>query len=149
MYPIVNIIYSAPTMNTHSKKWSVPNLNPAQINMDDEAIDTHYFFALPNTMDKHDIVQVIQHNTNIYNLQDLNMEDIAEWREIKKNNVKKRQMKQIRERAELLVKLKRELRQTHKLSRMENGYKGICWWSLDYWGRDTISKKGGTNDTFT
>ena len=41
----------------------------------------------------------------------------------------------------MLVKLKRELRQMHKLSRMENGFKGICWWLLDHLRRDTKVKK--------
>ena len=31
MYPIVNIIYSAPAMNTGFKKQAIPNLNPDAI----------------------------------------------------------------------------------------------------------------------
>ena len=43
------------------------------------------------------------------------------------------QMKQIREKAGVLKQLKRELRQTHKLSRTESVFPGICWWHLKYW----------------
>ena len=79
-------------------------------------------------MDNHKIVQVIQSDSTIYDLQDLNEEDIADWRRIKKKNVRVRHMRKIRRRAELLVKLKRELRKTHKLSRTESGFPGIFWW---------------------
>ena len=40
-----------------------------------------------------------------------------------------------------IIKLKRDLRQAHKLSRTENGFKGIRWWLLDDWGKDTKVKK--------
>ena len=48
---------------------------------------------------------------------------------LKKNNARIMQ-RQIRKREELLVNMKRELRQVHKLSEMEDG---ICWWPTTYW----------------
>ena len=105
MYPIVNIIYSTPAMNTHSKKRAIPNLNLDEIHDWYGALNTQFFFALPNTLDNNDIFQLMHQDT------------IA----IKKNNVRKQWMRQIRKR-EKLVKLKRELRQVHKLSRTENGF---------------------------
>ena len=54
--------------------------------LDNEALNIQYIFTLPNTLDNHEIVQVIQSDTTSYNLQDLNKADIADWRRIKKNN---------------------------------------------------------------
>ena len=68
-------------------------------------------------MDKHEIIQVIQSDTTTYDLQDLDEVDIAEWKKVNEKNARVRCMKKIRRRVELLVKLKRELREAHKLSR--------------------------------
>ena len=73
-------------------------------------------------------------DTIAYDLANLGQEAVTEWKAIKKNNVRKQWMRQIRKR-EKLVKLKRELRQVHKLSRTENGFLGICWWHLGYWDK--------------
>ena len=80
MYPIVNIIGTSPTMNTHSKKQNIPQFDPIQLDNGDGALNIHYFFALPNTVDNHKIVQVIQSDSTAYNLQDLDKWDIADWR---------------------------------------------------------------------
>ena len=45
-------------------------------------------------------------------------------------------MKKIREKVGVLKKVKRELRQTHKLSQTESRFPGICWWHLKYWDED-------------
>ena len=59
MYPLVNIIYSAPAMNTHSKKWAVPNLDPDEIHDGYGVFDTQFLFTLTNTLDNNDIVQLM------------------------------------------------------------------------------------------
>ena len=93
--------------------------------LDNEALNIQYFFTLPNTMDNHEIVQVIQSNTTSYNLQDLDEEDITEWRRVKEKNVRAKWMRKIREKVGVLKKLKIELRQVHKLSKTESGFPGI------------------------
>ena len=45
-------------------------------------------------------------------------------------------MRKIREKVGVLKKLKRELKQAHKLSRTESGFPGILWWHLKYWDKD-------------
>ena len=80
MYPIVDIICSSPTMNTCWKKWNIPQFDPNLLTNGDGALNIHYFFALPNTMDKHEIIQVIQSDTTTYDLQDLDKVNIANWR---------------------------------------------------------------------
>ena len=74
-------------------------------------------------------------DTITYDLADLGHNTIAEWKTMKKNNTRKRQMRLIRKKAEKLVWLKRELSQMHKLSKTENGFLGICWWHLGYWDK--------------
>ena len=95
MYPIVNITYSAPTMNTHSRRCT-PILDPDKIDNGYGAFNIQFFFALPNIMDKNNIVQLIQCDTTIYDLEDLGPEAIMEWKGIKKNKARKRWMRQIR-----------------------------------------------------
>ena len=87
-------------------------------------------------MDNHEIVQVIQSDTTSYDLQDIDEEDIAEGRRVKVKNVRAKQTRNIREKVGVLKKLKRELRQVHKLSRMESGFPGIHWWHLKYRDKD-------------
>ena len=45
-------------------------------------------------------------------------------------------MRKIKEKVGVLNKLKRELRQAHKLNRTESGFPGIHWWHLKYWDKD-------------
>ena len=80
MCPIVNIICSSPAMNTHSRKQNIPLFNPNQLANGDGALNIHYFFTLPNTMDNHEIIQVIQSNTTAYDLQDPDEYSITDWR---------------------------------------------------------------------
>ena len=128
MYPIVDILCFCPAMNTHSKKWTIAIQNPMD-HLNNDALNQQYFFSLPNTLDTKDVVQVIQSNTTSYDLQELDEEDFTEWRRMKKEYARARQMKRIWEKASMLKQLKRELRQVHKLNHTESGFPGICWWA--------------------
>ena len=44
-------------------------------------------------------------------------------------------MRRIREEAEKVVQLKRELQLMHKRSRTEDGQLGIIWWNWEYWDK--------------
>ena len=74
-------------MNTHSKKQNITIQDPME-HLNNDALDVQYFFTLPNTIDNHNIVQVIQSNMTSYDLQDLDEEDLAEWRRVKVKNVR-------------------------------------------------------------
>ena len=82
-------------MNTHSKKWNTAISNPMD-HLDDDALDQQYFFALPSSLDPNNIVQLIQPDTISYDLADLEEEDFAEWRWMKEEEARTRQMKRIR-----------------------------------------------------
>ena len=102
-------------MNTRSKKRNIAIPDPmAHIN--DDASDQQYFFALPSSLDSDDVVQLIQPDTISYDLADMEEEDFAECRWMKEEELRARRMRRIREKAGVLKQLKRELRQTHKLS---------------------------------
>ena len=88
-----------------------------------------------------DVVQLIQPDTISYNFADLEEEDFTEWRRMKEEELRARRMRRIREKAGVLKQLKRELQQAHKLSRMESGFLGICWWHLKYWDIEGRVKK--------
>ena len=136
MYPIVDIMVSPPAMNTHSKKCYLPHDHPIHNYSEDGMVilDTrYYFFILRNTLDDHNYVHMVQWDTCLYNLQDLEPEELAERKRIQKDQVRRRKMRRIREKAEKLVWLKRELRQMHKWSRTEDGQQGIVWWNQEYW----------------
>ena len=74
-------------MNTHSRKWNIAIQDPMEY-LNNDTLNIQYFFALPNTMDNCKIVQVIQSNTTSYDLQDLDKEDIIEWRRVKVENAR-------------------------------------------------------------
>ena len=93
----------------------------------------YYFFTLPNTLDNHTYVHMVQRDTCLYDLQYLDPEELAEWMRKKKDLVRRRKMRRIREGAEKLVQLKRELRRMHKRSWTESGTLGIIWWNWEYW----------------
>ena len=109
--------------------------------MEDDALNQQYFFALPSSLDPDDVVQLIQPDTISYDLADLEEEDFAEWRWMKKEESRARRMRRIREKAGLLKQLKRELQQAHKLSRTESGFPGIHWWHMKYWDEGLRVKK--------
>ena len=127
-------------MNTHSKKRNIAILDP-MVHLDDDTLDQQYFFALPSSLDPDNMVQLIQPDTISYDLADLEEENFAEWRRMKEEESRARQMRRIRERAGVLKQLKRELWQAHKLSRTESGFPGIRWWHLKYWDDGLRNKK--------
>lgn len=135
MHPIVDILTSAPTLNTCSRKWHHIVANPAE-HIGNAPFDQQYFFTLPNSLDDSSVVQVVQDNTISYDLQQMDVIALEQWRQEKRDKARKWWMKRIRERAELLKKLKRELQICHKMSWTENGFPGVRWWLLDYWGRE-------------
>ena len=82
-------------MNTRSKKWNITIPDPMD-HIDDDALDQQYFFTLPSSLDSDDVVQLIQPDTISYDLADLEEEDFAEWRWMKEEEARTRQMKRIR-----------------------------------------------------
>ena len=117
MYPIAEIMASSPTINTRSKKQHLPHDHPIHQNIKDgmEILNTtHYFFTLPNTLDNHMYIYLVQRDTWLYDLQDLEPENLSERMRIKKNQVRRRKMRRVRKEAEKLVQLKRELQLIHK-----------------------------------
>ena len=90
-------------------------------------------FLIPNTLDDHTYIHLVQWETCLYDLQDLKPEELAKWMRLKKKQVKRRKMRRIREKAEKLVWLKRELGLIHKWSWTESGTMGIVWWNRDHW----------------
>ena len=123
-------------MNPRSKKRLAPY--PAdQIDEEKVLIDTQNFFTLPNMLDDHTFVHMIQRDTCLYDILDLKPEDIAERMWIKKKQADKRRMKRMRRTKEIQVEkvkqLRRELWFVHKKSRTEDGELGIVWWNREYW----------------
>ena len=123
-------------MNTCSKKCLIPHIVD---NLDgDNFFDSNNFFTLPNTLDNASYVHIIQHDTCLYDIQDLDPEDITERLKIKKKQTDKRRMRKMRQAAEIqagkVKQLRRELQIVHKRSRTEDGTFGIVWWNQEYWG---------------
>ena len=86
-------------MNTRSKKRLIPQIVD---NLDgDEFFDANTFFTLPNTLDDATLVHIIQRDTCLYDIQDLDPADIAERRRIQKKQADKRRMQRIRRAAEI------------------------------------------------
>ena len=127
-------------MNTHSKKRNIAIPDPMD-HLDDDALDQQHFFTLLSSLDSDDVVQLIQPDTISYNLADLEEEDFTDWRRMKEEELRARQMRRSRERAGVLKQLKRELRQVHKLSQTKSGFPGIRWWHLKYWDKGLRVKK--------
>ena len=124
-------------MNTHSKKHQLPH--PAdQLDKENFLLDMGNFFTLPNMLDNHTYIDIIQRDTCLYDIQDLEPEDIAERMRIKKKQADKRRMRRIQRAAEIqaekVKRSKRELQIAHKRSRTEDGELGIIWWNQEYWG---------------
>ena len=135
---------SPPAMNTRSKKHLTAR-HALETNEDKILIGSDHFFTLTNTMDDDSYVHMIQRDTCLYDIQDLDPEDIK-WRLwMKKKAVKKRRMQKIRRHVELeaakVKLLRRELQFTHKKNKMENGELGIVWWNWEYWDEGKGVKK--------
>ena len=134
-----------PALNTCLKKRQIPHFAD-QLN-GKGYFNSNTFFTLPNTLDNEMYVHVIQWDTCLFNIQDLDPEDIAERMQIKKKQVDKRRMRRIRQAAEIqagkVKRLRRELRIAHKRSRTEDGKLRIVWWNREYWGNGFGVKRLG------
>ena len=69
MYPIVNIIYSIPALNTHLRQRALlANVNPIQAMHDSDANgetnDYLHYFALPNNLNRPTIVWLPMNETH-------------------------------------------------------------------------------------
>ena len=109
--------YDTSAMNTCS--WKCQFLHPAnQLKEENLLLDMGNFFTLPNMLDDHTYVHIIQQDTCLYDIQDLEPEDIAERMQIKKQQTDKRRMRRIRQVAEIqgskVKRLRRELQMVHK-----------------------------------
>ena len=83
-----------PAMNTRSKKRLIPHIVD---NLDgDDFFDSNNFFTLPNTLDDTTNVHIIQRDTCLFDIQDLDPEDIAERLRIKKKQADKRRIMRMR-----------------------------------------------------
>ena len=110
MYPNVCINYSSPTMNTCSKKRAIHAVTQDNIIKHGvETDDTLHFFMLPNTLDSKEIIQILQNDTHAYQLTQWGDGMLNYWKEQKRQRMRKRQWREMRKRAELLVRMKREL----------------------------------------
>ena len=107
----------------------------------------HHFFTLPNMLDNHTFVHMVQWDTCLYNIQDLEPEEITERMQIKKEQARQRKMRRIRWEVEIQAEkvkwLKRELWLMHKRSRPESGVLGIVWWNQEYWDTGAGFKRLG------
>ena len=143
IYPptFLNVSYSwsyglAPCYEHSFKKWHLFHHHPIHQNFEDGMVilnTQYYFFTLPNTLDDHMDVHMVQQETCLYDLQDLDPKELAEWKRIKKNQARWRKMRRMRKEVEKLVELKRELRLMHKQSWTESGEQGMIWWNREYW----------------
>ena len=100
-------------------------------------LDSEHFFTLANMLDDDSYVHLIQRDTCLYDIQDLEPEEIAKRQRMKKKAATKRRMHRMRRHAELRAAevklLRRELWIAHKKNRTENGELGITWWNREYW----------------
>ena len=134
-----------PAMNTRSKKRLIPQI--VDNLEEDNFFASNNFFTLPNTLDNEMFIHIIQQDTCLFDIQDLDPEDIAERLRIKKKQADKRRMMRIRHTAEIqagkVKRLRRELWIAHKRSRTEDGVLGIVWWNQEYWGTGFRVKRLG------
>ena len=108
-----------------------------ETNTDKILFNSEHFFTLTNMMDDNSYVHLIQRDTCLYNIQNLDPEDIDTRLWMKTKAAKKQRMQRIRRHAELSAAevklLRRELRIAHKKNKTENGEMGITWWNWEYW----------------
>ena len=123
-------------MNTRSKK-CLTACHALETTEEKILIDSEHFFTLANMIDDDSYVHLIQRDTCLYDIQDLEPEEIETRQRMKKKAALKRRMQRIRRHAELRAAevklLRRELRIAHKKNRTEDGVLGIAWWSREYW----------------
>ena len=125
-----------PAMNTRSKK-RLTARHALDTANDKILISTDHFFTLTNMMDDDSYVHMIQRDTCLYDIQDLDAKDIKRRQCMKKKAAKKQRMQRMRWHAELEAEKVKLLRRTlwiaHKKSKTENGELGIVWWNQEYW----------------
>ena len=110
-------------MNTCSKKRNIV-LDPTnQLHFGEGLIDSRlYFFTLPNTMDDNSFVHLVQNDTTLFDLQDLDHVDIENHKEGKRRLAELRALKWETKRMEKVVRLKSEL-----IRKAELGEIGLIW----------------------
>ena len=89
-----------PANNTRSKK-RITARHALETFGDKVLLDSEHFFTLANMMDDDSFVHLIQHDTCLYDIQDLDSNDIKTRLRMKKKAAKKRRMQRIRRHAEL------------------------------------------------
>ena len=120
---IVQIAYTAPSMNMHSKKRGIV-IDPAhQLHFGKGLINSQcYVFTLPNTIDDNSFVHLVQTDTLLYDLQDLDHINIENHKEGKRRLAELRMKKRYMKRMEEVVRLKKEL-----IRKGELGESGLVW----------------------
>ena len=84
-----------PTLNTRSKK-RLTARHTLETNEDKILIDSEHFFTLANMIDNNSYVHLIQCDTCLYDIQDLDPVDINMRQQMKKKAAKKWQMQRIK-----------------------------------------------------
>ena len=120
---IVQIAYTAPSMNTRSKKRGIV-IDPGHKQQFGQGLlnSQNYFFTLPTTLDDNSFVHLVQSDTILYDLQDLDHVNIENHKGGKRRLVELRAKKQETKRMEKVVRLKREL-----IRKGELGELGLVW----------------------
>ena len=85
-----------PAMNTRSKK-RLTACHAMETNDEKILINSEHFFTLANMMDDDSYIHLIQCDTCLYDIQDLEPEEIDTRLQMKKKGVKKRRMQKIRQ----------------------------------------------------
>ena len=121
-------------MNTCSRKQATlehVHVNLAQIQGETDNILLH--FALPNNLDNDLVVRLLQNDTTTYQLEYVCNKLVNAWKETKKEEARKRKARELKKKAEMLAKFKRELNralcQAHKVNEDGRG-KPLQWWPL-------------------
>ena len=120
---IVQIAYTAPSMNTRSKKRGII-IDPGHEHHFGEGLlnSQQYFFTLPNTLDDNSFVHMVQVGTPLYDLQDLDQVDIDDHKRRKRRWAKLNAKKREKPRMEKVARLKKEL-----IRKGELGESGLVW----------------------
>ena len=83
---------SPPAMNTCSRKHQTAR-HALETTDDKIILDLEHFFTMTNMMDDQSYVHLIQRDTCLYDIQDMEPEEIAERLRLKKKRAKKVQMR--------------------------------------------------------
>ena len=78
-----------PALNTHSRK-RLTVRHALETNEDQILLDSQHFFTLANMMDDDSYIHLIQRDTCLYDIQDLEPEEIEKRQRMKNKAVKKR-----------------------------------------------------------